>query len=323
MSDHRFLDISDEGLRVRASSNRLLLGRGGETEIAATIPMNDLDAMVLAHRETTVSSAALAGLAKAGCGVVVCDEKRMPVGMFVPLTGHSTQSERFRAQADASLPVRKRLWRDVIRAKIRNQGTLLHELHGDDGGLLKLSGRVKSGDPENIEGQAAARYWRRIFPARAKPFVRNRDADDENALLNYGYSILRSSTARAICAAGLHPGLGIHHHNRYDAYCLADDLMEPFRPLVDGVVAAYLREYPEAERRVDAAFKTTLVFEMGSPLRVRDERRVLFDILARLASSLAAVFLGEREELELPYLRAPLLAAATCGDVDYGEEAGE
>ena len=319
MTDHRFIDISEDGARLRAESGRLRLERCGmsETPFVQTVPMHDLDAVVLAHDRVTVTGPALAGLAKAGCGVVVCDNEKMPVGMLLPLTGHSTQSERFRTQAAAPLPLRKRLWQKIVKVKIRNQGLLLQDLHGDDAGLILLSAKVKSGDSSNLEAQAAQRYWKKLFPRKNGYFLRRREADDENALLNYGYTVLRASTARAICAAGLHPGLGIHHHNRYDAYCLADDLMEPFRPLVDGVVAVHARQTEKP--CVDAAFKQMLIFELGSPLQVGKERRTLFDLLGHLASSLALTYMGEHTELVLPYLRSPILASVAGKDGGDGE----
>ncbi|GHV21566.1 CRISPR-associated endonuclease Cas1 [Planctomycetales bacterium] len=320
MTDHRFIDITDEGVYLHAESERLCLERrmSGDTKPAPVkIPFADLDAVVFANDRITVSAPALAGLAKSGCGVVVCDDKHLPVGMFLPLTGNVTQAERFRAQAAAPLPLRKRLWQKIVKAKIHNQGALLRDLTGNDAGLSAMSAKVKSGDPENYEAQAAARYWKHIFAPRAAPFIRQRENDDENALLNYGYAVLRAVTARAIAGSGLHPGLGIYHHNRYDTYCLADDLMEPFRPLVDGIVALHCRDLAANEKpRLNAKFKNTLIFEMSSALQVGRERRTLFDLLARLTGSLAKILLGENEELYLPYLRAPLFADSMNIDVE-------
>ena len=331
MTDHRFIDISDEAMRVRLASGRLRVerrGRPGEAEgngsAAWTAPLDDIDAVILAHEGSTVSSLALAGLAKAGCGVVACDEKRLPVGMLIPLTGHSSQAERFRAQAAAPIPLRKRMWQALIKAKIRNQATLLRDLNGDDEGLAAMANRVRSGDPDNREAQAAQRYWKAIFRNRTMPFRRDRGAEDENAMLNYGYAVLRASTARALCAAGLHPGLGIHHHNRYDAYCLADDAMEPFRPLVDGVVAVHGRKRREegAPLRVDSNFKQTLIMELGSRLLIDGEWRTLFDVLARVSGALASMFLEKRSILSIPYLRSPLLGAL-LNDGGQGREKTE
>ena len=149
---------------------------------------------------------------------------------MLPLNGNYIQNERFRAQVSASLPLNKRLWQTVVKEKIKQQGLLLQSLHGDDCGLLKLSSMVASGDKDNLEGRAAVIYWKNLFP---DPFLRERENADNNLLLNYGYAILRAMGARACCGAGLHPTLGINHHNRYNPYCLADDIMEPYRPVVD------------------------------------------------------------------------------------------
>ena len=154
--------------------------------------------------------------------------------MQLPLSAHYLQNERFRAQAEAPLPLYKRLWQSVVAAKIRSQGNLLMELHGVGDEFFHFADKVKSGDPENLEGRAAVLYWKQLFNS---PFLRDRDMPDNNILLNYGYAILRAMTARALCGAGLHPTIGIHHHNRYNAYCLADDLMEPYRYIVDRAVA--------------------------------------------------------------------------------------
>ena len=150
--------------------------------------------------------------------------------MQLPIKGNYVQTERFHAQVNAKLPLRKRLWQTVIKEKIRRQGDLLQTLHGSDCNLLSLAEKVRSGDPDNMEGRAAVIYWKNFWQGG---FRRDRTAEDGNMLLNYGYAVLRAITARACCAAGLHPTLGINHHNRYNAYCLADDLMEPFRPIVD------------------------------------------------------------------------------------------
>lgn len=199
-----------------------------------SVPVSEIQCLILANPAVTITGALLAGLASAGVITVISGSNRMPVAMQLPLDGNYIQNERFRAQIGASLPLRKRLWQTVIREKIKKQGELLIRLHGDDFNLLKLSSLVNSGDTENIEGRAAVIYWKHLFD---KPFLRDRDEVDNNALLNYGYAVLRAMTARACCAAGLHPTLGINHHNRYDPYCLADDLMEPFRWLVDCKVA--------------------------------------------------------------------------------------
>ncbi|MBZ0254251.1 MAG: type II CRISPR-associated endonuclease Cas1, partial [Candidatus Methylomirabilis sp.] len=234
-----------------------------------------------------------------GGAFVACDEKHLPVGMLLPIDAHFVQAERFARQAEAAFPVKKRLWKQVVQAKIRAQGRLLDALHGKDMGLLPMAGRVRSGDPDNLEAQASRRYWGALFD---KPgFRRDRTAEDANRNLNYGYAVLRAIVARAVCAAGLHPSLGLHHHNRYDAFCLADDLMEPFRPVVDGAVVRWVRERGEGAP-FDREAKARLLEALTGRFEAEGEARTLFDLAARAASSLAGVFLGERADLALPEL---------------------
>jgi CRISPR-associated protein Cas1 len=186
-----------------------------------------------------------------------------------------------------------------VKAKIRAQARVLTELNGHDSGLSELLPKVRSGDPANVEAEASRRYWPALF---ADPrFRRDRYGDNQNRLLNYGYAVLRAIVARAVCAAGLHPSLGLHHHNRYDAFALADDLMEPFRPMVDRVTAAYCHKYG-ADALLDKAAKAALIGALMRRLDVGGESRTLFDVAQRTAASLAAVFAGERRTLVLPEL---------------------
>jgi CRISPR-associated protein Cas1 len=221
----------------------------------------------------------------------------LPVGMLLPLVAHHAQVQRFAAQARVSLPVRKRLWRQIVRAKIKAQADTLREMHGSDFGLGALVAQVRSGDPKNVEARAARRYWPAVFAEIA--FRRHRENEDQNLLLNYGYAVLRAIVARAICGAGLHPSLGIHHHQRYSTYCLADDLMEPFRPTVDRAVAEYVNTH-DAFDHVEAAAKQHIIAELTGRYLVDGQQRTLFDVAARLACSLAEVFVGDARELQLP-----------------------
>ena len=224
----RIIEIADTAAFL-SYENHLLKIRvpdGGVT----TVPVSEIQCLILANPALTITGALLAELAEAGVMVVTSGSNRLPVSMHLPLDGNYVQNERFRSQISASLPLQKRLWQCVVKEKIRSQGQLLHDLHGDDFHLLQMSTQVSSGDKENLEGRAAVIYWKHLF---AEPFFRDRDESDNNMLLNYGYAILRAMTARACCGAGLHPTLGINHHNRYNPYCLADDLMEPYRWLVD------------------------------------------------------------------------------------------
>ena len=252
-----------------------------------TIPLKELAAVILTHPRVTCTRTVLSGLAEAGAIVVACDDHFTPVAMMLPLTGYHAPARRMAAQADAGAPIRKRLWQQIVTAKVLAQAAALREVRGDDFGLTQLAGQVRSGDPENIEGQAARVYWPALFDSAE--FLRNTAAVDQNRFLNYGYAVLRAAVARAICASGLHPGLGLHHHHRNNAFCLADDLMEPFRPLIDRVVIELVGE-GRADEVLDKKIKSRLIAPVMARYRIGDEQRTLFDILARLTASVAAAF---------------------------------
>lgn len=201
------------------------------------IPIEDIGVVVLDNRQITITQGALGALLDNNVAIISCDEQRMPSGLMLPLAGNTTQSERFRHQIEASLPLKKQLWQQTIQAKIINQSAVLYSQRGMECGNMEAwAKQVKSGDTDNLEGRAAAFYWQNLF-GNIKGFHRDRDGVAPNNLLNYGYAILRAVVARSLVGSGLLPTLGIHHHNRYNAYCLADDIMEPYRPYVDRLVA--------------------------------------------------------------------------------------
>ena len=292
----RIIDISEKPAHLHYRNDLLVIERENEPEV--TVPLPEVAAVVVAHPRVTFTQSLLSGLASAGGMLVTCDERFLPAAMLLPLQGNFVQAERMARQAKASLPTKKRVWQQIVRAKVAAQGGLLRRLHGSDLGLPKLALRVKSGDTGNIEAQAAQRYWPMLFADET--FRRDFEKADQNRLLNYGYAVLRALTARAICAAGLHPSLGLHHHNRYDTFCLADDLMEPFRPTVDAAVVEWVKSFgPGAELDRDA--KGALIGALtGGRMAIEGEERTLFDVLARAASSLDDVFAGTRKKLVLP-----------------------
>lgn len=318
----RILDISDCGARLRSSLQRLVIERDQQPEV--TIPFADVAVLVVAHPQVSYSQSVLSNLSAAGGVFVSCDVRRHPVGMLLPLAAHFTQAERFTAQASASLPTRKRLWQQIVRAKVRGQAEMLTELDGQDHGLLALVSQVRSGDPTNVEAQAARRYWpnlfgptfRRIYEASEQPPESESSGCEEidqpavesnecsllslqNRWLNYGYAVLRAMTARAVCASGLHPSLGLHHHNRYNAFCLADDLMEPFRPLVD-IAVVRLFEHHADLWDLNREAKRELLSALTERCLLGGEQRTLFDALSRVAASLAAALMEETDVLDLP-----------------------
>lgn len=207
-----------------------------EEKSPCTIPIEDIGVVLLEHRQITITSGLISALVENNCAVVSCNEKNMPTGLILPLEGHTLQSERFTDQINASLPLKKQLWQQTMQYKIRNQAAVLQnicELPATN--MLAWAREVKSGDPDNYEGRAAVYYWKNLFP-EIDNFKRDRFGDFPNNVLNYGYAILRAVIARALVGSGLLPTLGIHHHNKYNAYCLADDIMEPYRPYVDILV---------------------------------------------------------------------------------------
>ncbi len=293
----RIVGLAEEPARLNVRNSLLVIARSGAPE--TTIPLAEVAVLVLEHPQVVLTQAVLAGIAAGGGIIIGCDAKHMPAAMLLPLDTHFAQRERFALQAQASLPLRKRLWQSLVKAKIRAQARVLTEFNGHDSGLSDLLPKVRSGDPSNVEAEAARRYWPALFVDPA--FRRDRFGESQNSLLNYGYAVLRAIVARAICSAGLHPCLGLHHHNRYDAFALADDLMEPCRPLVDRVAAAYCHKHgPDAI--LDKAAKAALIGSLMRRFDVAGESRTLFDIMERTSASLASVFAGERRTLLLPDL---------------------
>lgn len=200
-------------------------------DVTRTLPIEDIGVVILDHKQITITHALIDALLANNVAIVTSNDKHLPVGLMLPLDGNTLQSERFRAQIDASEPLKKQMWQQTIVAKILGQAHVLGTQLIEHNNMLKWAKDVRSGDTENMEARAAAFYWRNMFEKDA--FIRDPQGLPPNNLLNYGYSIVRAMMARALVGAGLLPTLGIHHHSRYDAYCLADDIMEPYRPFVD------------------------------------------------------------------------------------------
>ncbi len=284
----RLLDFSESPAFLSLDNG--LLSIRIDNQGTQTVPLSELAAIVTSHRQVVLTQNLLAALGQAGVVLICCDEKHRPASMLLPLEGHHAQAERFAAQACASAPVKKRIWQALVRAKISMQAQTLLALHGQDFGIAPLARAVRSGDPSNVEATAAQRYWPKLFGDPA--FRRSSDEEPRNALLNYGYAVLRAITARAVCACGLHPSLGVNHRNRYNPFCLADDLMEPFRPLVDFRVARMCAG-ESVSPKLDKVTKPLLLSAMTARYRCCGESRTLFDIVVRQARDLAAVFVGQ------------------------------
>ena len=293
---NRIIDITEGPVFLRYENQLLVVERKGKDNV--TIPINDIGVVVLSTSHVSMTQPAIAELSKAGVCIVFADRNAMPASMCLPFGAHHQPATRFRQQADASKPTLKKLWQEIVRSKLEHQAALLKYIHETDYGLADFPKRVFSGDPDNVEAQGAKLYWSKLFKV---PFTRDRDMPGLNALLNYGYTVLRATTARAICATGLHPGLGIHHHHRDNSFCLADDLMEPFRIYVDWAVYRWTdggtRDTAESLTKVD---KENIVRQLCAPIKIEGRRELLFYVVERLASSLVNVFGWEEDSLRLP-----------------------
>ena len=280
----RIIEVAEQAAFLNLSNNLLSIRIKDDPPV--TVPVGEVQCLILANPAVTVTGALLAALAANGAIVVLSGKDRLPVAMQLPINGNYIQNERFRSQIDSKLPLKKRLWQTVIQEKVKRQGELLQKLHGSDYGLLDLAGKVRSGDPDNIESRAAVIYWKNFWKSS---FQRDRDAFDSNMMLNYGYAVLRAITARACCGAGLHPTIGINHHNRYNAYCLADDLMEPFRVIVDETVYnlnpenLYVEELSQDIRR-------QLISALQGKLATADGMWKISDLIQRSAQQVAESF---------------------------------
>ena len=264
-----------------------------------TIPIEDIGVMVLDNKQITFTQGLMEALLENNCAIITCDKSHLPVGLMLPLCGNTTQNERFRCQLDASLPLKKQMWQQTVQAKIRNQAAVLANRRGaETGNMRKWIAEVRSGDPDNLEGRAAAYYWKNMFP-EVDGFTRDRDGVSPNNLLNYGYAILRAVIARALVASGMLPTLGIHHHNRYNAYCLADDIMEPYRPYVDELVLNYT-DQNGCPDELGTEEKRAILGIPVMDVVIEGRRSPLMLAAGQTAASLYRCFTGESRKISYP-----------------------
>ena len=272
-----------------------------KADAVKTIPIEDVGVVVLDNKQITITQGLMEALLDNNCAVITCDKSHLPVGLLLPLSGNTTQNERFRQQLDASQPLKKQLWQQTVQAKIGNQAAVLKKCRDVEiGNMVKWQNDVRSGDSDNLEGRAAAYYWKNMFP-EIEDFTRDRDGVSPNNLLNYGYAILRAVVARSLVASGLLPTSGIHHHNRYNAYCLADDIMEPYRPYVDELVVSYTNEngYPN---ELTPDIKRVMLSIPVLDVRINGQRSPLMLAAGQTAASLVRCFSGEGRKLVYPEL---------------------
>lgn len=268
-------------------------------ESVRTIPIEDIGVVVLDHRQITLTQGLMAALLNNQTAVITCDDRRMPAGLLLPLEGNTLQNERFRSQIEASVPLKKQLWQQTVVAKIENQAYVLEkQLNEPAARMHYLADTVKSGDTTNCEAQAAAYYWQHLFPY-IPGFTRGREGPPPNQLLNYGYAILRAVVARALVASGLLPVAGIHHHNRYNAYCLADDIMEPYRPFVDALVIETIRRFG-LTAELTTALKREMLAVPVLDVYMQGKRSPLMVAVAQTTASLAKCYRAEYRKICYP-----------------------
>jgi CRISPR-associated protein Cas1 len=255
----------------------------------------------LDHQQITLTQALLAKLLANNVAVISCDDTHHPTGLLFNLDGHTLQSQKFRAQLEASEPLKKQLWQQTIEAKISNQAALLQEERAEPAYLLTLRKQVKSGDTDNCEAKAAGYYWKHLFPDFLA-FSRERYGPPPNNLLNYGYAILRAVVARSLVASGLLPTLGIFHRNQYNAYCLADDIMEPYRPYVDRLVC-HLICFNGRFLEMTPSMKKQLLELPATDVWIDGQKSPLLNAVQRTTASLARCFEGKSRKLLYPVLQ--------------------
>jgi CRISPR-associated protein Cas1 len=266
-----------------------------------TKPIEDIGVVVLDNKRITITTGVMEALLANNCALITCDDSSLPVGLLLPLCGNTTQGERFRHQIEASLPLKKQLWQQTIQCKINNQATVLQACRGTRVDCMRVWAKeVRSGDADNLEGRAAAYYWKHLFGEHIDGFIRDREGIPPNNLLNYGYAILRAIIARALVSSGLLPTLGIHHHNRYNAYCLADDIMEPYRPAVDEHVFRLVQRkgLPTAELTRD--WKAELLSIPTLDVVIGGKRSPLMIAATQTTASLYKCFCGELRKVVYP-----------------------
>lgn len=266
-------------------------------ERTATIPMEDIGFLVIDHPETFISIPALNHLIENNTSIIICNKVHMPCGMFLNLDGHHIQQQLFKYQLEASVPLKKKLWQQTVKEKINNQGILLERMTQKKNQFDYLSSKVLSGDTSNMEGVAASAYWSTFFE---QPFKRERFGNYPNNFLNYGYAILRAATARALSGSGLLNTLGIHHKNKYNAFALADDIMEPYRPLVDELVYTLMESYDIQE--LNTSIKSEMLNLLTRTVYFKSEKSPLMVGLQKTASSLQQCYTGERKKIKFPQL---------------------
>lgn len=289
----RIVEISEAGAYLSVRLGQLIIKRAGEQ--ISTMPCEDIGVLLVDHSGVTYTHSVFTELLRCGAAVVMCGTNHHPTGMLLAVESNTLQSEKYTEQIEAKQPVKKRLWQQIVRAKIKHQAQIVGKDSDVYKVLMSLRDKVRSGDPDNIEAQASRKYW----PVYIEGFHRDISGSAPNNLLNYGYMVMRAAVARALSSAGLLPTLGLHHHNRYNAFCLADDVMEPFRGFVESKVRDIYSETGEIEQ-LTQQIKAKLLEILYQEVNIDGFNGPLMVGLHRTAASLQRCFAGEQEKIDLP-----------------------
>ncbi|MCW8922001.1 MAG: type II CRISPR-associated endonuclease Cas1 [Gammaproteobacteria bacterium] len=305
----RIIEVADDKRHIFVSRGFLVVrNTDGDREELGQIPLDDIVAVIANAHGLSYTNNLLVALAERGAPFVLCAANHNAVGMLWPIDGNFQQAKRFDAQIAAKKPTNNRIWAEIVKSKVQQQAAALEAAGQLTVPVASLVKKIRSGDPDNIEAQAARRYWALLF---GKDFRRDKNSSGINGLLNYGYTIYRAATARAVIAAGLHPTLGIHHSNQGNPMRLVDDLMEPFRPMVDLLVWQINNIGKE---QVTAETKRILVRSLYDDMQTNSGTTPATVCMQRLAVSLAQVYLGDRKELDLPFPGLPLTLASSLSE---------
>lgn len=290
----RTIIISNQAF-IKKENNQLSIKQGEEEY---TVPIEDIGVLMLDSPQIGITQPVISALLANDAVIISCNASHHPDGIMTPISGNALHSSILKVQLNASIPLCKQLWQQTVKEKILNQSALLEATGADPKPLQYWARKIRSGDPDNYEGRAAKHYWQRLFPLEFS-FSREREGRPPNNLLNYGYAILRASVARAVVSSGLHPAVGIHHKNQYNSFCLADDIMEPYRPYVDALVLKIVKS-GESSDELSPAFKKELLSILTSDVIMDNERKPLMTALSTTTRSLVSCYAKEARTIKYP-----------------------
>ncbi len=283
---------------LRKKDNQLFIEFKADELEHKQVPIEDIGLMVIDNAQVIISTALIQALTANNAAILFCDEKHLPSGLMIPMVSHHAFTEKMFFQLEATVPLKKYLWQQTIKAKILNQAAILYKFGIDIQKMNYWASQVKSGDPDNYEARAAAYYWDNLF-LNLDVFKRHRFGDPPNNLLNYGYAILRAIVARSLVASGMITAMGIHHRNKYNPYCLADDIMEPYRPYVDDLVLSIMEEEVDIEE-LTPAIKRKLLAVPAIDVIIDKKTSPLLVGTQRTTASLMKCFEGEKKKIKYP-----------------------